>query len=147
LKEGEALVPVGLHGTIAMAVSGVYAAGPIVIEMSNADQLVRLGPLATAEEDPDLLVESKLMTGSGDATLRGALGLNAAHVHDGVGIGDVGVGGADALVVAGLVGTVDGVQMTVLSVLVVGDAKDLTPFAEVRTTVPTSSPGIDVVAL
>jgi len=130
-----------------MAVSGVYATGLIVIEMSNADQLVRLGLLATAEEDPDLLVELKRMTGSGDAALGGALGLNAAHVHDGVGIGDVGVGGADALVVAGRVGTVDGVQITVLFALVVGDAEDLAFFAKIGTAVLTPALGIDVVAL
>jgi len=38
LKEGEAFVPMGLHGTIAIAESGVYAAGLVVIEMSNAEE-------------------------------------------------------------------------------------------------------------
>jgi len=137
---------VGLHGTVALAVGRVYTAGLIVIKMSSADHPVSPLPAATMEE-PDLLVEAKLGAGSGDAGTAGAFGLNTAHVHDGIGIGDVGIGGADALVVARRVGTVDGIETAVFLVLVVGDTKDLTVFAKVRTAVLTLGPGIDVVSL
>jgi len=98
-------------------------------------------------EAPELLIEANSRAGSGDAPAGAILGLNAAHVHDGVGIGDVGVGSADALVSARFVGTVDGIQALVLPVLVVGDAEDLTFFADIRTTVTAPVLNSEVVAL
>lgn len=143
--EGEATVVVRCHGAVTLAMLWENASGGCLVEVGQGDDLN--SATGAWNEHPKLLVVLDGAAGGGDAALAATVGIDAAHVHDGIDVGGAGITGAHALVAARMVGTVDGVEVRELLIFVVGNPENLTVFAEVGVAVVVGAHHFEVVAL